>query len=118
MKPATAKAKGAATEQAFVDYLKTWVTHAERRHLSGSADRGDIAGMPGWVWEVKSGGSIDLAGWEKELRAEVHNDGADNGAIVIRPKGKPDPHQWWAVMPLPWLIEVLMDAGWLPKETT
>lgn len=116
MKPSTAKAKGAATEQAFVDYLSAWVKHAERRHLCGAADRGDITGMPGWVWEVKSGARVDIAGWLGELDAEMGNDRSDMGAVVVRPKGLPRPADWYAVLPLPVLMRLLEQAGWVPAR--
>lgn len=118
MKPSTAKQKGAQTEQAFVDYLRPWVKHAERRHLCGAADRGDITGMPGWVWEIKSGARVDIAGWLGELDAEMRNDDSDMGAVVVRPKGLPRPVDWYAVLPLPVLMRLLEQAGWVPAPAT
>lgn len=115
MKPVTAKAKGRTTESAFVAYLTRWVPHAERRRLAGVADRGDVAGMPGFVWEVKSGARVTIARWLGELATEMLNDRADMGAVVVRPKGAPDPEQWYAVMPLPLLMRLLQQAGWVPR---
>ena len=114
MKPSTAKAKGRATESAFVAYLSRWVPHVERRRLAGVHDRGDITGMPGWVWEVKSGARVDIAGWLAELDAEITNDRADLGAVVVRPKSAPNPEQWYTVMPLPAFMRLLEQAGWVP----
>lgn len=114
MKPATAKAKGRETESAFVAWLARWVPHAERRRLAGTADRGDITGMPGFVWEVKSGARVDIAGWLAELDTEIRNDRADMGAVVVRPKGAPNPAQWYCVMPLPAYMRLLEQAGWVP----
>lgn len=114
MKPATAKRKGVQTETAFVGYLTRWVPHCERRRLAGVADRGDITGMPGFVWEIKSGARVDIAGWLDELHTEMRNDRSDMGAVVVRPKGQPDPERWWAVMPLPLLMRLLEQAGWVP----
>jgi hypothetical protein len=113
MKPATAKAKGTATETALVNYLRHWIPHVERRRLSGAHDRGDIAGTPGLCWEVKSGARLDIAGWLHELAAEVHNDNARHGIIAVRPRGKPSPEDWFVVMTLPDLIELLIEARWL-----
>jgi hypothetical protein len=115
VKPSTAKAKGAATEQAFCDYLSAWVPHVERRHLSGAFDRGDIAGVPGVVFEVKSGARMALSTWLAELEVEMVNDGADTGAVVVRPKGKPRPEDWFAALPLPLYVQLLVDAGWIPE---
>lgn len=117
MKPATAKVKGRETENLFVGYLRRWVPHAERRRLTGTHDRGDIAGTPGICWEIKSGARLDLAGWLHELAAEVDNDQADHGILVIRPKGQPNPENWWAVLTLPDLISLLVEAEWLRDPT-
>jgi hypothetical protein len=115
-KPSTAKAKGATTETLFVAWLRQWAPYVERRHLNGAHDRGDIAGLPGVVIEVKSGARIDLAGWMTELEAEVANDLAGLGVLVIRPKGRPHPDDWWAVVSTSHLIDLLRGAGWLPDR--
>lgn len=113
MKPSTAKAKGAKTEQMLCDWLRAqgW-PHAERRHLSGTDDRGDVAGVHGVCIECKSGAKIDLAGWLAELDRETVNADADTGFVAIRPKGRPDPDDWWAALPLPWIAELLRQAGY------
>lgn len=111
MKPRTAKDKGRITENLLVDYLiLNGFIHAERRRLYGITDRGDIAGVVGWVIEVKSGASLDLSGWLRELAVEMRNDGADWGVVVVRPKGKPDPKDWWAIMPLPQAVDLMDDT--------
>ena len=113
MKPSTAKAKGRETEQAFVDWLKRHgVPHAERRRLEGVDDRGDIAGLPGVVLEVKSGARLDLPGWLRELEREMANDQADMGAVIIRPKGQPDPDDWVVAMPVGLWWELMREAGY------
>lgn len=113
VKPSTAKAKGRDTENRFVDYLRHWVPHVERRRLNGTHDRGDIAGTPGICWEIKSGARLDLAGWLHELATEVRHDHADHGIVVIRPKGQPNPENWWTVLTLPDLVSLLIEAGWI-----
>lgn len=113
MKPATAKRKGATTEQMWVDYLREhgW-PFAERRHLAGVADRGDVAGVPGVTCEIKSGASIDLAGWMDELDVEMANDKTSVGYVVIRPRKRPQAEDWWCVLPAPVLVDLLKAAGW------
>lgn len=121
MKPSTAKAKGAKTEQIFVDFIKfKGVPNAERRHLSGQYDKGDIAG---WVKpdgtrsvcvEVKSGAALKIPEWLEELRAEIANSGADTGFVAVRPKGKPKPEDWFHIIPTDILLELLELAGYLP----
>ena len=118
MNPRTAKTKGAATETLFVDYAKEWgIPHIERRHLSGADDRGDIAGWPYVCVEVKSGARIDLAGWIAELEAEIENSQASTGFVAIRPKGRPHPSKWYAALPLPILMRLMLDAGWIKDES-
>lgn len=121
MQPSTAKLKGARTEQLFVDYIKAkGVPNAERRHLSGQLDKGDIAG---WVKgdssksvavEVKSGAALKIPEWLAELRAEIWNAKADTGFIAIRPKGKPNVEDWFTVIPIDILMSLLEEAGYLP----
>jgi hypothetical protein len=114
MTPATAKRKGAETEEWWCEYLRAnGAPHAERRHLAGSFDKGDIAGLPGQVHEVKSGARLDLSGWMDELRVEVRNAGAAFGVLVIRPKGKPNPSDWWCVVTPGTLTALMQEAGWL-----
>ena len=119
MKPATAKVKGRETENLFVEFLRNnGLPHVERRRLAGSADRGDITGVPGVCFEVKSGGRIDLAGWMHELGLEQLNDHAEHGVLVIRPKGRPAVEDWWAVLTVPQLVQLLSAAGWIIPAPT
>ena len=121
MKPATAKAKGRDTENLFVGYARKvfGLTGLERRRLMGSADQGDVTGWPGVCVEIKSGARIDIPGWLAELSAEIRNANAVTGFVAVRPKGKPAPENWYAVLPLPDLMQLMADAGWMPdtKET-
>ena len=113
--PQYSKAKGRGAENAVVAYLRVnGYPHAERRRLAGSADRGDIAGVPFRVVEVKDEKATNLAGWLTELAAEMANDGAASGAVVRKRRGYPyDPTrpetvdnvgEWYAVLPLRLLV--------------
>lgn len=120
MKPSTAKAKGAETEETWVQYLRTHgVPNAERRHLAGRFDKGDISG---WAaidgsWnvcnEVKSGAVLNIQEWLRELDAEMYNAGSEMGAVIVRPKGKPKAEDWFAVMPVELWMELMEKAGYL-----
>jgi len=55
MTPQSIKAKGRNAENQFVKFLSAWWPSVERRRLAGVHDRGDIAGVPDTVIEVKSG---------------------------------------------------------------
>ncbi len=108
-----ARAKGTAAETAVANYLKFqgW-PYAERRALSGSVDRGDITGTPGLVWEIKAGARLDVPGWLRETEVERVNAKAAHGILVVKPKGvgTGNVHQWWSVLPLWQMTQVLRDA--------
>lgn len=100
--------KGTAAETALV----TWfVDHgfpfAERRALHGTADKGDVAGIPGVVIEVKNCESLALAAWLEEARQEATNAGASVFAVVHKRRGKGDPGQWYTTMPLAVFAELI-----------
>lgn len=116
MTPGTAKTKGRETEAAFVTYARTvWgLVNVERRRLAGVHDMGDIAGWPGVCVEIKSGARTDISGWLAELAIEQSNSHATVGFVAVRPKGRPDPEDWYAVLSLPALMHLMADAGWTP----
>lgn len=98
MKPASIKAKGRAGENQFVSFLRGRWPQAERRRLAGVHDRGDVAGIPDTVIEVKSAAKIDLPGWLRELEREIANDGARYGCVAIKPRGTTDGGDFYCVM--------------------
>ena len=118
MKTSTAKAKGRDTENRFVTYARTvWgLVNVERRRLAGVNDMGDIAGWPGVCVEIKSGARTNIAGWLAELAVEKSNSHATTGFVAVRPKGKPDPEDWYAVLTLPDLMHLMDQAGWMPEQ--
>lgn len=96
------KAKGTTTETLVVRYLQEngW-PYAERRALSGSQDKGDVAGMPGLAVEVKYGnGTLKIGPWLTETGIERLNAAADHGILVVKPfgMGEKKVHSWYAVM--------------------
>lgn len=106
------RAKGTAAETAVVNYLKAHgFPHAERRALHGTADKGDITGCGPVVFEVKNHKQMDLAGWVKELEAEMVNAGVDVGAVVSKKRGTTDPGEFYAIMPFRILVGLLIEAG-------
>jgi Holliday junction resolvase len=106
------KRKGTAGESAVVAWLRDqgWLA-AERRALTGAADQGDIAGLPGVVIEVKNTAKVDLAGWLAELEAEISNAKADTGFVIAKRRGSTDVGQWYAILPAGRLAALLKDAG-------
>lgn len=82
------KAKGTAAETAVVNYLKQphLFPLVERRALSGALDKGDIAGVPNWTLEVKSG-ALHVRRWMREADVEANNAGTINRAVIWKPPG-------------------------------
>ena len=113
MKTATAKAKGRATENIWVDYLKTHgLSSVERRRLMGSADQGDITGWPRVCSEVKSGAKLSIPEWLRQLDAEIINSGAETGYVAVRPKGMPNPVDWFIIMRPEVFMDLMKKAGY------
>lgn len=98
------KAKGTAAETAFVKYLRDeWnLPFVERRALSGTGDRGDIAGIPGVVLEIKDAEKKKMPEWQSQTLAEMSNDGAYICALIIKVPRK-HRRDWEAWVPL-WLL--------------
>lgn len=108
------KQKGTLAESAVADYLKsTWET-VERRVLSGKNDKGDIAGIPKIVIEVKNQKSYKFSEWLRETKIEQINAEADYGVLVVKPNGVgvSKVNNWWAVLPLDDLVSLLKKAGY------
>lgn len=110
-----ARRKGTAAETAVVDYLHvTGRPHVERRAANGNSDRGDIAGIPGVVLEVKSGARLELPAWLKETEVERVNDDAAYGLLIVKPKGVGTTRvaDWPVVLPLSAAVRLLKEAGY------
>lgn len=107
------KQKGTAWESAIVRHLATeGFPHIERRALNGTQDRGDIAGIPGWVLEAKNCRSMDLAGWVDEAAIEQANDGAEFSAVWHHRRGKATPADGYVTMTGATFTRLLRQAGY------
>ncbi len=95
----TAKRKGTRAETAVVEFLRSvgW-PHAERRAPSGARDRGDVAGVPGVVVEVKDCARVELAAWLDEAGREGANDGARLAVVWHKRRGRASPGDWFVTM--------------------
>jgi hypothetical protein len=110
------KAKGTAAETAVVRaYIAAGAVYAERRALSGVLDRGDVAGVPGIVTEVKNVSRDGLPGWLDEAEAERVNAGADLGVVWHKRRGKADPLDWPVSMLGRQWLDILRLLGYLPE---
>lgn len=93
------KAKGTAWESAIVRYLREQgFMYAERRTLSGTADKGDIAGIPSIVIEAKSCQRQELAKWLDEATVEAENARVPFGVVWAKRKGTTSPGQGYVIM--------------------
>lgn len=107
------KDKGTRWESAIVDYLAghgfPW---AERRALTGSQDRGDIAGVPAWVVEAKNHATLNLAGWVDEATTEQANAGADYACVWHHRRGKASPGDGYVTMTGATFVRLIRQAGY------
>lgn len=78
------KAKGTRAETETVKYLRERFPAVERRTLSGSKDKGDIAGIPNCAGEVKAQVKQELAKWQRETLTEMVNAEAANCFLVVK----------------------------------
>jgi hypothetical protein len=106
------KAKGTSAETAVVKYLKNTWDSVERRALAGSADKGDISGIPNVCIEVKDHKKMVLSGWVKELDEEMKNSQALTGAVIHKKRGTLDVGEWYATMPVEVYVNLLIEAGY------
>lgn len=105
--------KGTAFESAIVRYLiDQGFAQVERRALSGTSDRGDIAGIPGWVLEAKNCQRTELAGWVDEAALEQANDGAEYSAVWHHRRGKARPADGFVTMTGATFVRLLRQAGY------
>lgn len=109
------KQKGTAAETAVVNYLRdNGFPTAERRALAGNNDLGDILTGPGLAWEVKNHGVYKFPEWIAETADERDNADADYGVLVVKPRGVGTTRtgDWWCVLPLEQMAQLLRDAGY------
>lgn len=117
---ASAKAAGTRSETAAARYLATHVDdRIERRRLSGSRDRGDLAGVRAHgrrvVVEVKDCARLEVGPWLNEAEIERGNDDALAGVVVAKRHGKGDPADMVVLMSLRDLAALL--TGQRPEES-
>lgn len=108
------KAKGSRFEARIRDYLHDHgAPHCERLPAGATNDRGDLTGTPGVVWECKDHKRLELATWVNELEIEMRNARADIGAVIHHRRGKGDPGDDYATLPLRVYCLLLQQAGYL-----
>lgn len=91
--------KGTAGENTVVDYLNNnGFPKAERRRLAGAKDKGDVAGVPGVVIEVKNEKSTTLSTYVDEASVEAANAGEPVGVAWHKRRGKTNAGEWYVSM--------------------
>ena len=82
---------------------------ARRVVKEGSSDKGDLTlgdGIPVTI-EAKNTKKIDLAGGQRELADEMANNGHKWGFTVHKKRGTTDVGQYYAVLPVAVLVDIL-----------
>ena len=101
----TARDSGTRMETLVAGYLNRYVDdRIERRRLTGSKDRGDIAGLrhmgePVAV-EVKNTSRINLAAWAQEAEIARGNSDSVAGIVVHKRHGKGQAADQWVTLTL------------------
>lgn len=105
------KQKGTLAETAVAEYLKQTFPVVERRTLGGQFDKGDIAGVPNAVIEVKNQKAYKFPEWVKETETERLNAQELFGVLVVKPNGVgvSKVGEWWAVVSLETIATLLKD---------
>ena len=104
------KARGTRWESQIVAYLHgAGFGHVERRALTGSQDKGDVAGLP-LVIEAKNCRATELAAWVDEAVAEARNAGVAVGVVWHHRKGKSSPGDGYVTMRGEEFVTLLMGA--------
>lgn len=107
------KDRGTRAETAVVAYLQGHgFPHAERRALSGSQDKGDVAGVLGSVIEVKDCRRDCLPQWLDETETERINAGAEYAVCWHKRRGKGSPADWFVTMRGEQWVRVLRLLGY------
>lgn len=104
------KARGRKAENDVVEVLQAEFPGSERRRQVGFKDRGDIAGVPNTVIQVKDWKRVALAGWLRDLEEQIAHDGARTGVVIHKKSGTANAGLWYATMPVWRWIELLVAA--------
>ena len=109
---ASAKKAGTQMETLVAGYLARHVDdRIERRRLTGSKDRGDIAGLRHMgqriAVEVKNTSRINLAAWAQEAEIARGNSDSVAGIVVHKRHGKGQQQDQWVTMTLAYFVALL-----------
>lgn len=97
------RVKGARFEVLIANYLRPLLgDHLVRPRAGAARDRGDIAGVPRWTFELKNIADPVQAVNDglRDLRVEQDNAGTDFGAAIIKRRRIAEPERQLFVMEL------------------
>ena len=119
MNPRTAKDKGRRFENSIVTYLTGagW-PYTERRRLAGSADKGDMSGIPAVMIEAKAHREYKLPAWMREVDVQTQHAKANIGALWMKLNGKAEAVDGLVVMRPETFVRLLREAGYGPPLDT
>ena len=83
------KIKGTRWESTCRGFLRHWWPNLERLAQSGSADRGDLVGIPGVTIECKDARRHELASWCDETEIERQHNDDRFGILIVKRANKP-----------------------------
>lgn len=111
----SARSKGSAFERDVVAVLRAaGHRYAERGYRLGAPDdRGDVDGIPGYLFECRNRRAIELAGWLDEIVAEAEAVAtwrrvSQVPVLVVKRRGKPA-SQAYAVLELATFAKLIAD---------
>jgi hypothetical protein len=97
----TAKQVGTEAETAVVRFFQVnGHPEATRLALAGAADKGDVGNVPGLTIQVKSQRALALASWVDDSLKQSKVAGNLYAVVAHRRKGKGNPAEWYATLPL------------------
>ena len=107
--------RGTQLETAVVNWLHAhgW-PYARRLAKEGAKDKGDVTlgdGIPLTI-EAKNRKGFDLAGTQRELKAEMVNANVPWGFAIHKKRGTTDVGQYYAVLPVGILMDILDHCSW------
>lgn len=95
--------KGNWFERVITGFLRDhFGAHLSRPRAGAAKDLGDLAGIPGWTFELKAYTDVMRAIREglAELDVEKANAGTPYGAVIVKRVGKADPAEQLFIMRL------------------
>lgn len=113
--------RGVRLQRALAAYLRYWWCHAES-NPNGRSGR-DILGTPGVWFECKAEGTSTMnkrkggpASYVKQAQLASGADSTEPPVVIWWPPGvgAERPNETIAMLPTPWLMRLLVEAGYAP----